>query len=416
MGRIRSWLSGMARKAINFVRLDGSPIDDDDLGVNTRGPVSRLAARAVGDGQSASVLMAPVVWLARTLSRVPIAVLDADGAEVDRPELTAMLDPRLMFSAAVDLTLYGDAYVELLRGGMGQVEAMRFLSYTWIEPRPIFGDVIEHVRVVRRGTTGGMLGVLRYVHADDLIHPVQGTDPTSPATGLSPLLIMVAEVAGDLEAARTAITVLRNRGVTGMVLSPQPGPQGHHAQIDEARAKKWQERLDTTYGRENRGKALVTNVPVKLDQAEVDLDKLAMVAIRGISEERVCAVLGIPASVVGFGAGLRQTKIGAVMREQRGLAWENAVLPILDVLLDAFTRSLMPEFGAEGLRYGYLLPPGHVAALDAEVLMRTAALGYRSGIMQRAEARAWNGLPAESSDEVYATDLPRPPPAGSIKP
>lgn len=413
MGRIRLFFA-RARKALDFVRLDGS--DPDALTGTSDIATTRLAERAVGNGQSASVLMAPVVWIARTLSRVPIAVLDAEGAEVDRPDITALLTPRLLFSLAVDLAIYGDAYAEIERGGMGQPESLRYLSYTWIEPRPVFGDEIDYVRVIRRGSTGGIIGVLRFVHAEDLVHAVQGTDPSNPATGLSPFLILLAEMAGDVEAARIAATTLRNRGILGTVISPSPGPQGNHPFIDEERAKKIQQRIDENYSREKRGKAAVFNMPMQVDHAEVDLDKMAMVATRGISEERVCAVLGVPASVVGFGAGLRQTKIGAVMREQRGIAWDNAVLPTLDLLLDALTAMLMPEFGVEGMRFGYVLPPGHVAALDAEVLSRTAALGFRSGVMKRSEARALQGLASEAADEVYATELPKPPMASTVAP
>lgn len=414
MGILRR-IGASFRKALTFVRLDGTPADDD-FGTRADSPTGRLAQEAIGDGQQTSILMAPVVWLARTLSRVPIQVLDADGEPQDRPEIAGLMRRNLLYSCAIDLALYGDAYAEIERGGMGQPVGMKYLSYTWIEPRPVNGDVIDYIRVVRRGTTGGVLGVLRFVHAADLVHALQGTDPRTPATGLSPLLMMMADAAGDIEAARTAATVMRNRGVLGTIVSPQPGPQGHHAHIDEARANKIQERIDANYSREKRGKAAVFSQPVAVDHAEVDLDKLAMTAVRGISEERVCAVLGIPASVVGFGAGLRQVKVGATMREQRGLAWDNAVLPTLDLLLEAFTAMLMPEFDAEGLRFGYMLPPGHVAALDAEVLARTAALGFRSGVMKRSEARTLQNLPSEAADEVYATELPRPPMSGSVSP
>ena len=133
------------------------------------------------------------------------------------------------------------------------------------------------------------------------------------------------------------------------------------------------------------------------------MEKLAMQTIRGISEERVCAVLGIPAAVVGVGVGLRQTKVGATLRELRSIAWDDAVIPTLDLILDAFTVKLAPEFG-DGLRYGYALPPGHVAATNAEILADRSEQLFKANIMDRAEAREPLGLEVRTEDEgVYFT-------------
>src|SRR3546814_12744510 len=66
---------------------------------------------------------------------------------------------------------------------------------------------------------------------------------------------------------------------------------------------------------------------------------------RDVAEERVCALLGIPAAVVGFGAGLQQTKVGATMQQMSKQAWENGVLPFCRLAADELTRSLLPQFG-----------------------------------------------------------------------
>ncbi len=72
---------------------------------------------------------------------------------------------------------------------------------------------------------------------------------------------------------------------------------------------------------------------------------------RDVAEERVCACLGVPAAVVGFGAGLQTSKVGATMSELMKLAWRNGLLPILRVFADELDRSLLPDFGnATGLK------------------------------------------------------------------
>src|SRR3546814_12138577 len=62
-------------------------------------------------------------------------------------------------------------------------------------------------------------------------------------------------------------------------------------------------------------------------------------AARDVAEERVCALLGIPAAVVGFGAGLQTAKVGATMGELRTLAWTNGVLPSARSLAGELDRS-----------------------------------------------------------------------------
>jgi hypothetical protein len=63
--------------------------------------------------------------------------------------------------------------------------------------------------------------------------------------------------------------------------------------------------------------------------------------LRDVSEERVCAALGIPAAVVGFGTGLQQTKVGATMKEMRQLAWTGGLIPMQKIVGDEIDRSLL---------------------------------------------------------------------------
>src|SRR3546814_2618913 len=71
---------------------------------------------------------------------------------------------------------------------------------------------------------------------------------------------------------------------------------------------------------------------------------------RDVAEERVCALLGIPAAVVGFGAGLQQTKVGATMQQMSKQAWENGVLPFCRLAADELKRSLLPQLDRKSIR------------------------------------------------------------------
>jgi hypothetical protein len=60
--------------------------------------------------------------------------------------------------------------------------------------------------------------------------------------------------------------------------------------------------------------------------------QMNMSEARDVAEERVCACIGIPAAVVGFGAGLQTAKVGATMEELFKTAWRNGVLPVARAL------------------------------------------------------------------------------------
>ncbi|MFK4985474.1 phage portal protein, partial [Klebsiella pneumoniae] len=79
------------------------------------------------------------------------------------------------------------------------------------------------------------------------------------------------------------------------------------------------------FGGDNRGGPLVMGAPTDVTPYGFNPQQMNMSEGRDVAEERVCACLGIPAAIVGFGAGLQQTKVGATMEELRKLAWNNGV-------------------------------------------------------------------------------------------
>ena len=125
-----------------------------------------------------------------------------------------------------------------------------------------------------------------------------------------------------------------------------------------------------------------SNFPVEVKETVADINKLALPTIRGVSEERVCAVLGIPISVIGFGSGLRTTKVGATAQVHLSQAWENSILPTLDDLLATLTRRVIEDelppnvSGITGFsipRYAYKLPESHVSQDNALIYSRKSS-------------------------------------------
>ena len=111
---------------------------------------------------------------------------------------------------------------------------------------------------------------------------------------------------------------------------------------DVQSTKSW---FAEAFGGDRRGGPLVMGAPTDVQAFGFNPQQLNMSEGRDVAEERVCACLGIPAAVVGFGAGLQQTKVGATMKELRQLAWHNGVLPMGRSLADELKRSLLADFG-----------------------------------------------------------------------
>ena len=394
-GKTRRWF-GRALKALNFIG------ETDTTGLPAAKEALQQADKLVGDGTRASVIMAPLIWLAKKASTVPLDVMTDDRKVVNRPEMVDLIDQALLFETSIDVPLYGNAYVEIVRGGFGQPMRLRYLPVQWVEPKaaPDDPDVLGFVKVRRPGKAP------RDLHVDDLIHVKMGIDPQSTLTGISPFLAMLQDAASDVQAALITATVLRNAALMGGILSPQLNSgQGPVGVLDAKQAEAWQAKLNENFSGAGRGKVLVTSLPVQLQELRADLEKMALQTIRGLSEERVAALIGVPAAVVGFGVGLRQTKVGATLRELRGIAWDDGVLPVLEMILDAMTAKLAPEFG-DRLRFGYTLPPGHVSAVNAEVLATRSIGLYRAGIMDRAQAKEGVDLEVLPEDAGVYYDPP----------
>src|SRR5690606_3556001 len=142
----------------------------------------------------------------------------------------------------------------------------------------------------------------------------------NPRKGLSPLKSVLREVVTDEEAAKFSAYILRNMGVPGGVIAPKntdrpPKPED---------VQGMKESMQNFRGHQ-RGAGPAVGGPTEVYQFGCDPTRLMLGPLRDISEERVCAILGVPAAVVGFGSGLQSTKVGATMRELVRLARVNCI-------------------------------------------------------------------------------------------
>lgn len=363
-------------------------------------------ARDVGDGLGSSVVVAPVLWAARAFPEAPLALWRRlpDG-EMERVGEHPLLDlveypnpyysgPLLWMATVVDFMVTGNAYWAKVRDRRGQVTELWYIPAPLIEPvRPPDGSAYISHYEYRAGVQ------LVRLEPSDVVHFRYGIDPNNTAKGLSPLASLLREIFTDDEAANFTASLLRNLGVPGVVIAPKDPDQEIPEEEAETIKLKWKQR----FGGDNRGEPLVLGGPVQVMPLGFSPGEMDLKALRRIPEERVSAVLGVPAIVAGLGAGLDRSTF-ANYAEAREAAYESLIIPMQRLLAAELQTQLLPEFERDyrSFRVGFDLSNVRVLQEDVNRAAERWAVLVRNGIATRGEARAAFGLPVDDEvDDVY---------------
>lgn len=392
----------MLTKAISAMRHGGSTRTPGWLLPRTRFDY----AREVGDGLGTSVVTAPVQWVQRALpeARLMISKRDRNGKVEDMFDhaMLALIqspnpyygDIALWMATVLSLLTGGNAYWLVVRNGVGRPAELWYVPHWMMEPwwAPDGSTFVDHYRY----TPGGGAGMME-IAPEDVVHFRHGIDPNNVRMGLSPIHGALREIFMDLESSNFVAALLRNMGVPGVVISPKGGTMPTPDDVEAT--KTW---FTKAFSGDRRGAPLVMGAPTDVTPYGFNPQQMNMGEARDIAEERVCACLGIPAAVVGFGAGLQSTKVGATMQEMRKLAWHNGVLPVCRLIADELQRSLLPLFGkADGMTVGW--DTSQVLALQDDEDKETERWSKRvtGGWAMVAEARAACGMDVDDSHRIY---------------
>lgn len=363
-------------------------------------------ASAVGDGTGSSTVMAPLLWIARTFPEAPPALWGLEeGQEVqthDHALLRLIARPNrfytgpILFMATItDWNIDGNAYWLKLRDRAGQVRELWWAPHWMIDPKgdPDDDSVFIHHYEYRTGTAEPVL-----ISPDDVVHFRFGLDADDPRKGYSPLKSVLREVFTDDEAANFTASLLKNMGVPGLIISPEKGsPPLGQQEADDARAY-----MKNRFSGDRRGEPFVISGPTKVEQFGFSPEQLMLRDLRRIPEERVSAVLGVPAIVAGLGAGLDRSTF-TNMKEAREMAYESNIIPSQRILSEDVRFQLLAEFVADPFawRFGFDLAKVRVLADDEDREVRKLDVAVRGGWAQVYEARQRVGLPVSDVDRVF---------------
>jgi len=183
-------------------------------------------------------------------------------------------------------------------------------------------------------------GVDYVVATQDVVHFRNGFDPRNIRRGLSDIQVLLREIATDNEAANWSATILRNMGIPGVIISPG----NKDVDITEDDMQRIKGAYVNRFGGDRRGEPLVLSAETKVETLAFSPEQMNLVSLRRVPEERVSAVIGVPAVVAGLGAGLDRSTF-TNMGDARRMAYRTGLIPLQRLFASAIQVQLVPQFG-----------------------------------------------------------------------
>ena len=343
-------------------------------------------------------------WIGRTFPEAPIVVREETDGETeiiaDHPMTRLLRNPNpyysieiMLMATTTDWLVSGNAYWIKVRAEAGNILELRWIPQAMLTPKwPPSGDTfISHYELST--ATGPLI-----VAVEDVVHFPYGIDPNNTRQGLSPLRSALREIWTDDEASNFTAALLGNMGVPGAVISPSdPG-----VVMDKDDREAVRQSFDQMFKGDRRGSVMVASSKTEVKTFGWTPEQLNLSAMRAIPEERITALLGIPAAVVGLGTGLEQTKVGATMRELREQAYESGIIPLQRLFASQLERQLLPEFDdTEGRSVGFDLRAVRVLQEDENAIHERLRADMLSGAITREEFRKATGHAVLPDDDVF---------------
>jgi HK97 family phage portal protein len=264
--------------------------------------------------------------------------------------------------------------------------------------------------------------------ADDVVYlPYGGLNLGNLRQPRSPLDSVTKQLFTDEEAADFTASVLRNFGVPGVILSPEPAAMGSGGTPTQADLEQQKAIFKQKFSGASRGEPMALRAPYRVSVVSYSPEQMRLDRLQMLPEARVCSALGVPPIVALLLSGLEQATYSNAkqMREQ---FIEQKMVPYWRLLESDLTWALLPEFGGDPERAGISLDLQDVRALqedqDAKYKRMTdlAARGLVT-INQVQQELGFKGfgpdgdvllIPTTSMPTPPADLLPKPEPAAPV--
>jgi len=299
--------------------------------------------QATREGLKASVWVYRCVSiLARAVASAPLRLVDPETREVNEQsalnELLKMPNDfwtgqNLLERVMYDLLLGGNAIISKNRGGLPAPAPVLEL---WLLPPDRVKPIKSRENFIAGYEFKTRQGDKRFLPAEDIIH-LWFVDPSNPWWGLSPLQAAGKTVDTEVEAQTWNKVSLKNRAVAdGMITF---GRRLSRKQYVEARLRIREQHM----GSQNARVPWVMGEDARWTPMQMSPVEMDFLGGRKMNREEICATFGVPP----VSAGDLERATYANYETARLVLWRDTIVPILDMLDDALTMGLVPDFGEQ---------------------------------------------------------------------
>lgn len=349
-----------------------------------------------------------VAWVAKSVNQAEpnLKKRNRDGTEEvlnDHPLLRLLRRPNpymdrqgLFAGLVMSLLTEGNAYLGIERDKEGLPVELCWLSPDRVAmcKEPNSTESFDHWEFRQAN------GTAVKVPKQDIVHIKYMVDPEDPRFGVSPMRALRRQQYILDQGTNYIASVLKNFGAGGTVITPTEANTiiDPKELIDLYNAKTQGDRA---------GSVIAFDIPVTIHHPKSSPQDLAIETLLDRSEADICAVLGVPPQVLGLHCG-RLSKTYANMREAREVAWEETVLPLLNLLASGLAHALLPELseGWQRLSLGFDTSQIRPLLPDQDAIHVRLREDWKAGLIDRAMWKRGVGMqPAPEDVGVYYANI-----------
>lgn len=380
-----------------------------DAAIDGRFEGSNIDYRSkVGDLSKSSLIMSAVRWLGNTLPEAPLEVKDpGDGkgdaqAVADHKLLDVLRKPNDFYAGDSLWTAF--AYSWIIDGNVYLIKvwnvARTEVVELWYEPhwniRPRW--INDNQGAYVSGPNDSSQAFINYyevdrnyqkyrVEVEDVVHFRDGNDPYNPRVGWSYIRSIYREIYGDNEVSNFQSRLFGGSAVPPFMVEIHQEISGFNSETAQAMAADLKRK--TTGDRKGDPIVVYGGKPHKLAWSPSELD---LKMLHRFSEERFCAVTGIPAVVLSLGVGMDHSIYNNVAQADKR-AYEAYLKPLYRRIAAQVNLQLLPDFERDGskLYTAHDLSKVSAAQEDTDSKSKRTINEFRGGFITFNEARATTG-------------------------
>lgn len=375
-------------------------------------PEGAVDTSGVKDGYGSSpafALMRRKIW---SFAEPPLTVMqreDQQWVNVENHPAAALIEQPNPYLPGELLWAYvltaidfeGDAYLFKARSAGGRVVELWPLIPTYVTPQSDDGSLAvpdDRGKLIAYYEYSPQ-GIPQRIEPADMIHLRASIDPNDHRRGAAAMKTVLREVLTDEQAGQFAASLLKNMGVPGVILSPRdpddPGPE-------EDEAERMVATFRDKFGGRRRGEPYIARGgAMNVTVVSFSPEQMNFTALRRVPEERISAVLGVPALLAHLGAGLDHATYAnaATLRE---MMTEDTLVPLWRLMAAQFSHQLLPDFETLSTRrFRFDLSEVRALQTDQDALWNRVGTAITQGWIRVADAKRAVGLPVDPGDEVY---------------